>query len=233
MNKKKREKKKGKKTVELNDCWNRIGIHGDGSCPELDKVIHCFNCQVFSQSGQLLFEREMPPDYQKEWTAHLEKEKEISDRDTESVVVFRLGRELFALPTVLFKEVTERNVIHSIPHKSSMILKGLVNIHGKIQLCFSLRNLLGLEKGKGFGSDEKQQGYRRMIVLEYADDDWVFPVDEIKGVHSLLRETLTRVPETVSRSKRKSTKGIFKFNGVDTGYLDHELLFDSLRRNLG
>jgi chemotaxis-related protein WspD len=30
----------------LDDCWNRIGVRGDGSCRELEQHIHCHNCSV-------------------------------------------------------------------------------------------------------------------------------------------------------------------------------------------
>ena len=35
----------------LNDCWNKIGVRGDGSCPELARHVHCRNCPVYSASA--------------------------------------------------------------------------------------------------------------------------------------------------------------------------------------
>ena len=32
----------------LNDCWNKIGVRGDGSCPELKQHAHCRNCPVYA-----------------------------------------------------------------------------------------------------------------------------------------------------------------------------------------
>ena len=37
-------------TQAIDDCWNRIGIHGDKSCPLLAEHIHCRNCSVYSLS---------------------------------------------------------------------------------------------------------------------------------------------------------------------------------------
>ena len=31
----------------FDDCWNRIGISGDRSCPELVQHVLCRNCPVF------------------------------------------------------------------------------------------------------------------------------------------------------------------------------------------
>ena len=39
----------GRGPDDLDDCWNRIGVRGDRSCPELARVIHCHNCPVFSR----------------------------------------------------------------------------------------------------------------------------------------------------------------------------------------
>ena len=34
----------------IDDCWNRIGVHGDKSCPLLDEHVHCRNCAVYALS---------------------------------------------------------------------------------------------------------------------------------------------------------------------------------------
>ena len=39
-------------TVEVQDCWNKIGIAGDRSCPELTKHIVCQNCPVFASAAR-------------------------------------------------------------------------------------------------------------------------------------------------------------------------------------
>ena len=37
----------------IDDCWNRIGVHGDKSCPLLSEHIHCRNCAVYSAAARL------------------------------------------------------------------------------------------------------------------------------------------------------------------------------------
>ena len=34
------------------DCWNKIGVSGDLSCPELNTHIHCRNCPVFAAAAR-------------------------------------------------------------------------------------------------------------------------------------------------------------------------------------
>ena len=44
-------------TQAIDDCWNRIGIHGDKSCPLLAEHIHCRNCSVYSAAATRLLDR--------------------------------------------------------------------------------------------------------------------------------------------------------------------------------
>ena len=58
--------------VVVNDtCWNKIGVWGDRSCPELAKVTHCHNCPVFAAAGRQFLDAPSPPDYLDEWTVRL------------------------------------------------------------------------------------------------------------------------------------------------------------------
>ena len=34
----------------IDDCWNRIGVHGNKSCPLLAEHVHCRNCAVYALS---------------------------------------------------------------------------------------------------------------------------------------------------------------------------------------
>lgn len=227
--------KKRNKTVfknKINDCWNRIGIQGDGSCIELKKVIHCHNCAIYSQEGLKLFDREMPEDYMRQWTEHLSKEREIEATDLISVVIFRIEQEWLAIRTQIIKEITELRVIHSIPHRSSLILLGLVNIHGKIQLCVSLKNLLGLNEEENHKENRERKTFKRMMVLEWEGENWGSPVDEVQGVHRFQTSELRNVPETVAKTSISFTKGIIEYQDNNVGYLDHELIFSSLKRRI-
>ena len=38
----------------VDDCWNRIGIHGDKSCERLAAHVHCRNCEVHAAAATLL-----------------------------------------------------------------------------------------------------------------------------------------------------------------------------------
>lgn len=215
---------------EINDCWNKIGVYGDISCAELKEAIHCRNCRVYSGARLRLFERTLPRDYLQEWTILLSREKEKAESDYISVMVIRIGEEYFALPTSIIKEVSEMQKIHGIPHQKSDVLLGMVNVRGKIQLCFSLGRLLKIENGSDAVREGAQTIFKRMIVLDWEKDLWIVPVDETAGMYHLPRTELKRAPETVVKAKSAFTKGMLVWKDRNVALLDHELVLQALKR---
>ncbi|HKI70410.1 MAG TPA: hypothetical protein VKA67_12520, partial [Verrucomicrobiae bacterium] len=61
-----------------NDCWDKIGVNGDSSCPELEKHIHCRNCPVYTGAALQLLNRPLPVDYRHEWAEHFARPKRAS-----------------------------------------------------------------------------------------------------------------------------------------------------------
>ena len=64
------------------ECWNRIGIGGDRSCPELETHIHCRNCPVHAQAARAFFDRPAPEGYLADWTELLAQEKQAATATT-------------------------------------------------------------------------------------------------------------------------------------------------------
>ncbi len=214
-------------------CWKRIGVWGNESprCPKLEEVIHCRNCEVYTQAGRNLLERALPDQYKDEWGNILVKKKGKEPVGTVAVVVFRVEGEWMALPAALFAEIIEDVSIHTLPHRKTPILLGLVNVHGEIQLCVSLQHLMELEDAPDKrGTGEKTK--RRLMVVSKNGEQWVFPVNEIHGIHHFNPSLLQNVPATIAKSKSTFTEGIFKWEKQHVALLDHELLFYSLKRSL-
>lgn len=239
----------------VDPCWNRIGVWGDSTCPELVSAVHCRNCPVYAAAGRSLLEREAPTGYVGEWTSILARHKEAEAAATVSVVAFRLGSECLALPTHVCKQITEVRSIHRIPHRSNEILTGLANIGGEIQLCVLLRKLLELDEegeasahpadgGTSFVTGSRPSGpmpvdrraadgptvYKRMVVVESDGERWVFPVDEMLGIFRLTPEELAGVPATVTKAASTYTRGVFRRQDRQIACLDEQLLFAALKR---
>jgi chemotaxis-related protein WspD len=220
-------------TEKRHDCWNQIGVFGDGTCPELAKVIHCRNCPVYAAGGRSLLEREPPADYLREWTQALAEAKdEDQAEDTLSVLIFRLGREWLALPTHVCQEVAEMRPIHTLPHRSGPVLLGLVNIRGQIRLCVSLRELLGLEPGDDSGRTTNHKNPRCLVVIARDSDHWVLLVDELHGIQRFHLSAVRDAPVTVAKAAPRLTKSVIDWQDKGVGYLDDELLFLALRKEV-
>jgi chemotaxis-related protein WspD len=214
-------------------CWKTVGVWAkEGpTCPELKRVIHCRNCEVFTQAGRNLLERDLPDEYKDEWGQVLLEKKKEEPTGTFPVVTFRIETEWLALPAQFFAEIIDAVPVHTVPHRKRPVLKGVVNVHGEIQLCISLGHLIGLEPEVPVG-DQGKRHQERMMVVSKDGDAWVFPVQEIHGVNHIHPGLFQNVPATVSKSKASFTKRIFKWEDRHVALLDEELLFYSLKRSV-
>lgn len=213
----------------LDDCWNRIGVHGDGSCPELATHIHCRNCPVYSTAAVALLDRALPPTYRETWSLHFAKPKLATEAGTTSAVLFRLQDEWLALRTGLIKEVAATRPVHSLPHRRDRIVTGVANVRGELVVCVSLAEVLGLEARAGATA---RAGGERLLVAEREGSRLVFPVDEVHGIHRFHPREAKPAPATVARATLTYTKGVLAWQNRSVGWLDDELLFHTLNRSL-
>ncbi len=216
--------------MEIDPCWNQIGVHGDASCQRLMEVIHCRNCAVYSSAGLRLLDRPLPPEYRRAWTEHFAQHKALPAPAKTSALLFRVNAEWLALPAPAFQEVAERRLVHSLPHRRQGIVLGLVNIRGELLICVSLGHLLGLEQTAL--RETRRSAYDRLLVANWRGQRFVFPAEEVRGIHRFESPELTDPPPTLARSRLSYTQAILHWQGQAVGLLDAELLFASLNRNL-
>lgn len=217
----------------MEECWRRIGVTGDRTCPELETFIHCRNCPVLAEAARTFFDREAPEGYLEGWSRILEEPEAAADPDATSVLVFRIGREWMALPTEMLVEITTLRPLHRVPHRAAGILEGLANIRGQLQLCVSLHVLLGLEDAPpSYQPASDRAPVARLVVVDRGERDsrgrWVFGVDEVAGVHRVVRSALRAVPSTVSQSNARFCQALFDWQGRTVAMLDDDRLFDGL-----
>jgi chemotaxis-related protein WspD len=201
-------------------------------------VIHCRNCHVYAAAARTFFDRAAPEGYLADWSRWLagsaasdtraEKHGEGddgtrgSDGETISVLIFRLGPEWLAFRTQTVAEVTTPRPVHRIPHRSNQVLVGLVNLQGQVQLCVSLRGLLGVE-GNGAST--------WLVVVRDQDraETWAFEADEVLGVHRISRSQLRGVPSTLVNPAVGFSQAVLSWNERSVGLLDEHRVFAALR----
>jgi len=221
-----------RRDVTIDDCWNRIGVRGDGSCPELKVHVHCHNCPVHATAAGLLLATAPPAGYLDAWTSHVAKVKLVERRDFETAVIFRLGAELLALRTEVVKEVANPKPIHSIPHRRGGAVLGLVNVRGELLVCASLAAILHVEAAAAPAVRDEGATRRRFLVLRREAVRAVCPVDDVVGVERFLPADLRDVPATVARAALKYSSKILPWRHQTIGLLDEQLLFFALKRGL-
>jgi len=219
--------------TEIKDCWNTIGVWGNETpkCPELDKLTHCHNCPVYSNAGRLLLDRDTDSIYIDEWTNNLKKPRSNDDQNQQSALVFRIGDEWFALPSIIIREITQCDKHHSLPHRKNQILRGLVNVRGDLLLSVSLGYLFKLNKTEALEIKNKVT-HERYIVISDKGELFAFPVSEVKETLKYDPDELQNTPSTVNNNSSNFIKGVIEQKNIHIGLLDSELLFSALHRNI-
>lgn len=234
--------------AQVYDCWNTIGVGGNGSCRELPRFVHCRNCPVYSAAALQLLDRPVTDEYRREWSEHYAREKKLTTPAKTSVMIFRIGSEWLALPTQAFQEVAERRAVHSLPHRRRGVVLGLVNVRGELLICASLGRLLGLtEQGAGKVRSAKCQVSGsltpdtahlaplladRLLVANWDGNRIAFPVDEVHGIQRVHQDELREPPGTVAKSTHTYSRGVFAWRDRTIGFLDADVLFAALNRSL-
>lgn len=222
----------------VGDCWNTIGVSGDRSCPELNTHVHCRNCPVFAGAARGFFERCAPEGYLADWSRWLAEpagcglrsneteadgEHFLSQEETVSVLIFRLGEEWLAFRTKTVAEVTLPRPVHRIPHRSNAVLTGIVNLQGQVQLCVSLHGLLGATAAHTPSS--------RLVVLRDTDraETWAFGADSVVGVRQVPRSQWRSVPSTLINPAVGFSDTVLSWDGRTVGLLDEQRIFTAFR----
>ncbi len=223
----------------LNDCWNRIGVHGDRTCPELPPHIHCRNCPVFSAAARDLLDAPAPADSRQIATEHFARPAEAEaglsvGAEIESVIVFRLRTEWYAIHTAVCVEIAAVRPIHSLPHRRDATVLGVVNVHGGLLACISLAVIIGANASPDCTPTQvrRRAAVPRLLVTRHAAAAVVFPVDEVQGMARFRVRDLKHIPATVSRARTSYTRALLPLGDRSAGLLDERLLFSAVERAL-
>ena len=208
------------------ECWTRIGVWGDRTCAELSRVSHCRNCEVYAAGGRKLLDRPVFEDYAESWTALLEQE-----RGAATLKLFHIwcsGSVTCGspLPAASLREITQPRIIRRVPHRPVENLLGLVNVRGELHPCVSLHLLFGEQAS----TTAARTG--RFFVARWNSGDWVFPVDQVEGMHDIAEPQIEPLPATLKSVGAVYTKGLFRSGDKSVAIIDDSLLFPALERRL-
>jgi chemotaxis-related protein WspD len=213
----------------VNDCWNRIGVRGDVSCPELPRHLHCHNCPVHAAAALALLDHEPPAGTHAAWTAHFAAPLTVAAAETVPLFVFRVGADWLAMPAALVAEVAPERTVHTVPHRRRGAVLGVVNVHGALVVCLSLAAVLGLDAPASAPPRPFARG--RMLLIRHGEMRAACPVDDVLGIQRVEAATLVETPASVTGTRACVTR-VWMRRDDAVGVLDEGLLGQALRRSV-
>ncbi|NIE65300.1 chemotaxis protein CheW [Burkholderia sp. Ax-1719] len=214
----------------LDDCWNRIGVRGDNSCERLAQYVRCLNCPVFEQAAARMLDRPAQTAAPSTPQTHAEQ---ASTARRDGSLVFRVGAEWLALTAAALRYVGEARPIHSLPHRRSPAVLGVVNVRGVLTLAASLAELLHIDASAPVAANTGARiATPRLLVTEWDGEMTAFPVDDVEGVAYFGADELLPAPATLAHAAGRNVRGVFPWRGRSVGVLEPDALFGALTRSL-
>ena len=215
----------------LDDCWNKIGVSGDQSCPKLVQHIHCRNCEVVAEAAQHNLRRPVSDQYREQWAHHFRQARQDKAAEDSAALVFRLGREWLALPAAMIDSVAPQAPGHRLPHRSGGGLLGLVNVGGTLLPLVSLATLLGIDESDA-PKASRRHTFARLVVLRSEGQAFALPVAELHGITRYPSSTLATPPATINKGLVRYLTGVLTRDEMHIGVLDAALVAHQMTRLL-
>lgn len=207
-------------------CWQRIGVKGDRSCPELVKVTHCNNCPVFTAGAGDLFDRSIPDDYLDWLTGTIAAEHGSEARVDRTLLVFRVAEEWFAIDAGSVRTVAPLGVVRRLPHRRDRSFQGITAVRGELVPCISLAVLLSLPVPDDAAPAVVDR--RLVVVVEDRDGAFAVEIDEARGVIAVPSAEIRATPDTVRQEVLPVTAGLQTIEDLDVTILDADALFERM-----
>jgi chemotaxis-related protein WspD len=218
-------------TLDIDDCWNRIGVVGDQSCEKLKQFVHCRNCDVYAGAAQRNLQRAVGEDYKKDWAAHFRRAATDTERLDASCLVFRIGREWLSLPTTMFVSVAPTATPHRLPHRSVRGLGGIVNVGGTLYPCMSLAALLDIDESQGEAATDRHT-FARLLLARWEDQSYALPVADLHGILRYASGSVQAPAATINKGLSRFLTGVIAHEDMHIGVLDAALIGHQLARSL-
>lgn len=208
-------------------CWAADGIWGNADCPELSRVGHCHNCEVYVRAGRDFLDRArrdkeggvLASDAGAPEASFIPSADAVVEKES-SFLLFKCSGFNFALPMEVVREIANSRSIHRIPHRSDGVLAGLSNINGELVIVVDILKLMDL------GESKKEDC--KMVVCYYGDNEFAFNADFVWGVARVGESRIS--PFEAEKPYAVFISGEFSHGGQKYLLIDCELFFHALTR---
>jgi chemotaxis-related protein WspD len=217
--------------IQIDDCWNRIGVSGDQSCARLEQAVHCRNCEVYSDAAQRNLQRPVGDGYREQWAAHFRQPAARATASDQSALVFRIGREWLALPTATIGSVAPLAISHKLPHRANPALLGIVSVGGKLTPSMSLGALLGVDEHEAPPTVGRYV-FARLLVMQWERQSFALPVADLHGIARYPQAKLAAPAATINKGLDRFLTGVLALGELRVGILDAALVGHQLTRLL-
>jgi chemotaxis-related protein WspD len=188
--------------ANYDDCWRRIGVAGDLSCPELVAHVHCRNCPRFGAAAAQFFDRPVQLA-----SAPTFAPPANPPRDQLRLFVFWVAGHPFVLDYRWLVEIAPVANARRIAHRSGRLLQGLVNVRGELLLCIALERLLGLASLEPDAS-AVSRALPRLVILRGPRGTWSFVASQVQGIEYVDPDSIEAAPVALPRPMDTLVSGL-------------------------
>ncbi|SHH12848.1 chemotaxis protein CheW [Massilia sp. CF038] len=218
-------------SMPLSDCWNRIGVAGDKSCPKLEQHIHCRNCEVYAEAARRNLQRPVNEGYRDEWAARLREVQHDKATNDSAALVFRIGREWLAFPAAVVDAVAPLAAPHRVPHRASTALLGVVNVSGKLVPAISLAAMLGIDESGAMQASGRHT-FARLVVVRWEGQVYALPAADLHGIVRYPARSIKAPAATINKGIERFLTGVLSHDAMHIGVLDAALMGHQMARLL-
>ena len=148
-------------------------------------------------------------------TSDLAQERAQSLREEDTILLFRIGGERFALPANSVLNVFPCTTVRKVPHRTRPPFRGLCCHEGAILLTGLLHVVLDMDMDKN--ADAK---LGRMIVMGGEGASWAFEVDAVDCIRKVDPSKFRTAPATIPKNASSCTNCIIPMDDGDAVLLN-------------
>ncbi len=172
--------------VAINDCWNQIGVRGDGSCPELDAARSLPQLPGLLRRGaSTLLDGELPAGYVAEWTKHFARAGagRGARRGIGGHLSHRRGMAGVADGGLRGSRRTCARFTRCRIGATAWCSAWSTCAASCWSACRSARRSASTRRPSRLGESRARREHQRLLVIGSEGGRVVFPVDEVHGIH--------------------------------------------------